>query len=287
MSESLSAPESSTSTQAGEPRGRMPSLKVVAGCLLMVALVMALGMTGGQVRQLADRMTTLENERDGFERRFLRLRQDNQRLLGRLRDYQEVLGVAQQSNISLSKRLVNRDMAVNDLQDTLDSILTEKYATEKALRGEIASLEEQRVELNAEVAALGAAVAAQGKEIASLEKSYHSAERDLADAASDNNRLLAENDRYLGMMSEMQDALEALRVENRELADDFDELRAQSGSAGAPAGELDALRGAGDLPFGRDPELFYNVSPPESDTPQAEGEAGGAGVVADAGAASA
>ena len=82
------------------------------------------------------------------------MRDDNQQLLSRMRDYQDVLEVAQASNISLSKRLEERDMAVSDLQTSLDAILKEKYATENQLREQIDGLENQKRDLNAQVVRL-------------------------------------------------------------------------------------------------------------------------------------
>jgi len=217
----------------------MPSLKIVAGSLLMVALVLALGMTGGQVRQLAGRVTSLESEQVVFERRVLDLREDNRQLLSRMRDYQEVLEVAQEANVSLSKRLVNREAAVEDLQVSLSSIIEEKYDSEQRLRNEIDALENKKRDLGAQVAALSDAVGAQGREIATLNGSYRAAEGKLAEAGRNNNLLLAENNRYLGMMANLQDELDLLQSENSKLATDFSEVQTQ---AEALAEERIALR---------------------------------------------
>lgn len=235
-------------------KGKIPSLGVVVACLTMTALVVALGMTGGQVRQLGDRMSALEGERDEFHRRLVSLREDNMGLLARLRDYQGVLEVAQTSNISLSKRVANREAAVGHLQDTLDSVLVEKYTTENAMRQEIAVLEGQKNDMAAQVTALGSAVAAQGDEISSLDASYREAEGKLASVVLDSDRLLVENDRYLGMMSELQDSLEAMQTSNRELAMNFDTLRVRADvlrdEKVAIERELDTMRGEESYPPG-------------------------------------
>lgn len=208
--------------------GSLPSLKIVAGCLLLVALVLALGMTGGQVRQLSSRLDTVESERAGFERRLSSLREDNSGLLVRMRDYQEVLEVAQNANVTLSKRLEKRDMDVADLQTSLDAILKEKYATENQLREQIDGLENEKRDLNAQVAALGEAVTAQSKEIAQLDQTYRGAEKQAAAASSEKDRLLAENDRYLNMMSQMQDRFELMEENNRGLVERFNALQSQA-----------------------------------------------------------
>ncbi len=206
----------------------MPSLKIVAGSVLIVALVLALGMTGGQVRQLAGRVTSLEDEQVVFERRVLDLREDNRQLLSRMRDYQEVLEVAQEANVSLSKRLVNREAAVEDLQLSLSSIIEEKYDSEQRLRDEIDALENKKRDLGAQVAALSEAVGVQGREIVTLNESYRAAESKLGEAGRNNNLLLAENNRYLGMMADLQDKLELLQSENSKLATDFSEVQTQA-----------------------------------------------------------
>lgn len=273
-------------------RAKMPSLRMVAACLLMIALVMALGMTGGQVRQLADRVTAIESERDEFHRRLVSLREDNMGLLARLRDYQGVLEVAQESNVSLSKRVANRELAVNDLQDTLDSVLVEKYATEKAMRAEIAALENKKLELDAQVAALGEAVAAQGEEIAILDESYRGTQRKLADTQNDHGRLLTENNRYLGMMSDLQDSLEAMQGSNRELVTNFDELREETEvireeKIGLER-ELEAIKSGVISPGSIGIEPIGEADPFGIDSSTSEeGSDGSSGVIAEAGGKSA
>lgn len=215
-----------TVNEGGHERGaRMSSLRIVSGSLLAVFLVIALGMTGRQVRQLGGRVTLLEEERSVFQRRLGDFKEDNLRLLSRLRDYQNVLEIVQQSNISLSKRLVNRDLAVEDLQDSLNSILEEKYATESRLRTEIANLEEIKRDLSAQGAALSEAVAAQGKEIEQLGQSCRAADVQLADAGRENERLAAENGRYLTMLFDLEDKFVSAEENNRGLVESFNRLQ--------------------------------------------------------------
>jgi chromosome segregation ATPase len=254
--------QKTSNDEATARRVGLPSLKIVAVCLLAVALVVALGMTGGQVRELAGRVSAIESERDAFERRVGKLRQDNGRLIGRLRDYQGVLEVAQSSNISLSKlaegqevTIGNRDLAINDLQDSLDVILKEKYANENQLRNEIARLENLKRDLSAQVAALGEAVAAQGNEIAQLDTAYRKAEVQVAQASERNSDLLTENDRYLNMLTEMQDDLDAVQQEGEMMAERFTALQSQSelleAEKEAIQHELEAIKSSV-APFGND-----------------------------------
>ena len=203
----------------------MLSLRVISGSLLVVFLVIILGMTGGQVRQLGTRVALLEDERSFFQRRLESFKEDNLRLLSRIRDYQDVLEIAQQSNISLSKRLLNRDMAVEDLQLSIDSILEEKYENEARLNGEIAKLEDIKRDLNARGVALGEAVAAQGKEINQLEQSYRTVSMELAGASRENERLSIENDRYLKMLYELEDKFVSAEAQNLGLMDRFNRLQ--------------------------------------------------------------
>ena len=170
-------------------------------------------------------MTLLEEERGVFQRRLENFKEDNLRLLSRLRDYQDVLEIAQQSNIALSKRLVNRDLAVEDLQDSINSILEEKYATESRLHGEIASLEEIKRDLGAQGAALSEAVAAQRKEIKTLEQSWRTVSVQLAQAGKANDRLVVENDRYLTTLFDLEDKFVSVEENNRGLVDRFNRLQ--------------------------------------------------------------
>ena len=65
-----------------------------------------LGMTGGQVRQLGTRVTRYWRMSGVSSSDDWRVsRKTTCSLLSRIRDYQDVLEIAQQSNISLSKRL--------------------------------------------------------------------------------------------------------------------------------------------------------------------------------------
>jgi chromosome segregation ATPase len=233
---------------------RMPSLRILSGSLLAVFLIIALGMTGGQVRQLGGRVTLLEEERGVFQRRLENFKEDNLRLLSRLRDYQDVLEIAQQSNIALSKRLVNRELAVEDLQDSINSILEEKYDTESRLHGEIASLEEIKRDLGAQGAALSEAVAAQRKEIKALEQSWRTVSVQLAQAGKANDRLVAgndrlvvgndrlvvENDRYRTMLFELEDKFVSVEENNRGLVDRFNHLQDRAVVLEAEKSELKA-----------------------------------------------
>ena len=219
-------PQPVNESEACKRRGvRMPSLRILSVSLLTVFLIIALGMTGSQVRQLGGRVTLLEEERGVFQRRLENFKEDNLRLLSRLRDYQNVLEIAQQANIALSKRVVNRDLAVADLQESIKSILEEKYATESRLRGEIAGLEEIKRDLSAQGAALGEAVAAQRQEIKALEQSYRTVSVQLAQAGKANDRLVLENDRYLSMLFDLEDKFVSVEEDNRGLADRFNRLQ--------------------------------------------------------------
>ena len=51
-------------------RAGMWSLRVISASLLAIFLIIALGMTGGQVRQLGNRVTLLEEERSFFQRKL-------------------------------------------------------------------------------------------------------------------------------------------------------------------------------------------------------------------------
>lgn len=204
---------------------RVLSLRVISGSLLAVFLIIALGMTGGQVRQLGNRVTTLEEERSFFQRRLESFKEDNLRLLSRIRDYQDVLEVAQQSNISLSKRLLNRDLAVEDLQRSIQSILEQKYENELRLNGEIARLEEIKRDLSAQGAALSDAVVAQGKEIKQLEQSYRVTSNQLARESEKNDRLSIENEKYLGMVYGFEEKFVSAEKRNRGLIERFNRLQ--------------------------------------------------------------
>jgi len=265
-------------SEGGKPTGGspLPSLKLVAAGFTLVALVVALGMTGGQVRELADRVTAVEGEREAFERRVDKLRADNKELIGQLRDYQAQIEMVQSSNIALSKRVVNREMAVEDLQVSLDSILKEKYATENAMRDEIAKLEDLKRDLSAQVAALGEAVAAQSQEIAQLDVAYRDAQEQL-DASGDRNEiLLSENNRYLDLLNQMQDDLDAVQAEGEVMAERFALLQSESAAVEAEKlaleRELELIKTVpvvdpigvdsfGDPFEGRDPFGFEPVDP--------------------------
>ena len=215
-----------SASKGGNDRGvRMFSFRVISGSLLAILLVIALGMTGGQVRQLGNRVTLLEEERSFFQRRLEGFKEDNLRLLSRIRDYQDVLEIAQQSNISLSKRLLNRDLAVEDLQRSIQSILEQKYENELRLNGEIAKLEEIKRDLSARGAALSEAVAAQGKEIEQLEQSYRVASTNLARESQENDRLSIENEQYLAMLYDLEEKFVSAEVRNRGLVERFNRLQ--------------------------------------------------------------
>ena len=250
----------------------MLSLRVISGSLLVVFLVIILGMTGGQVRQLGTRVALLEDERSFFQRRLESFKEDNLRLLSRIRDYQDVLEIAQQSNISLSKRLLNRDMAVEDLQLSIDSILEEKYENEARLNGEIAKLEDIKRDLNARGVALGEAVAAQGKEINQLEQSYRTVSMELAGASRENERLSIENERYLKMLYELEDKFVSAEAQNLGLMDRFNRLQDRAVILEAEKSELkEEIRVWIDSEL-IDPDTGESLAPGELDISNATGD---------------
>ncbi|MCP4847147.1 MAG: hypothetical protein GY899_04275 [Verrucomicrobiaceae bacterium] len=235
---------SHSSESQGEDRGRMLSLRVIVASVLAVFLVIALGMTGGRVRKLGNRVTMLEEEGSFFQRRLESFREDNQRLLSRIRDYQDVLEVAKQSNVSLSKRLLNRDLAVEDLQRSIQSILEQKYENELRLNGQIARLEEIKRDLSARGAALSEAVAAQGKEIAQLEQSYQLTSDKLARELEKNDRLSIENEKYLGMVYDFEEKFVSAEERNRGLVERFNLLQDRTNILESEKSELkEELRG--------------------------------------------
>ena len=222
----------------------MLSLRVIVASVLAVFLVIALGMTGGRVRKLGNRVTMLEEEGSFFQRRLESFREDNQRLLSRIRDYQDVLEVAKQSNVSLSKRLLNRDLAVEDLQRSIQSILEQKYENELRLNGQIARLEEIKRDLSARGAALSEAVAAQGKEIAQLEQSYQLTSDKLARELEKNDRLSIENEKYLGMVYDFEEKFVSAEERNRGLVERFNLLQDRTNILESEKSELkEELRG--------------------------------------------
>lgn len=222
---SNSSPKDDVNREADDRKVKMLSMRGIFASLLAVSLIIALGMTGGQVRELGNRVTSLEEERIVFQRRLEDFKEDNLRLLSRIRDYQDVLEIAQKSNISLSKRLLNRDLAVEDLQRSIDVILEEKYANEQKLNEEIGRLQQMKRDLIARGAALGEAVAAQDREIEQLEQSYRMASMNLASATSDNERLSIENERYMEMLFELEEKFVSVEKENRGLVKSFDQLQ--------------------------------------------------------------
>jgi len=227
-----------------EHRMSMFSVRVISFSLLAVFLVIALGLTGGQVRELGNRVTTLEEERIFFQRKLADFRADNLRLLSRIRDYQNVLKIAQQSNISLSKRLLNRDIAVEDLQRSIDVILEEKYANEQNLNEEIDRLEQMKRDLIAKGVALGESVVAQNGKIKQLEDLYHSSSVQLAIAASENESLVIENERYVEMLFELEEKFVSVEQENQGLIKSFDDLQNRTVRLEAEKMELkEELRG--------------------------------------------
>jgi len=222
----------------------MFSVRVVSFSLLAVFLVIALGLTGGQVRELGKRVTTLEEERSFFQRKLAEFRADNLRLLSRIRDYQNVLKIAQQSNISLSKRLLNRDLAVEDLQRSIDVILEEKYANEQNLNEEIGRLEQINRDLIAKGVALGESVVAQNGKIKQLEDLYRSSSVQLAIASSENESLVIENERYVEMLFELEEKFVSVEQENQGLIKSFDNLQNRTVRLEAEKMELkEELRG--------------------------------------------
>jgi len=222
----------------------MFSVRVISFSLLAVFLVIALGLTGGQVRELGNRVTTLEEERSFFQRKLAEFRADNLRLLSRIRDYQDVLKIAQQSNISLSKRLLNRDLAVEDLQRSIDVILEEKYANEQKLNEEIGRLEQIKRDLIAKGVALGESVIAQNRKIKQLEDLYRSSSEQLAIASSENESLVIENERYMEMLFELEEKFVSVEQENQGLIKNFDDLQNRTVRLEAEKMELkEELRG--------------------------------------------
>ena len=218
-------PNYAGSKGANDRRVRRLPLRMILGSLLAVFLIITLGMTGGQVRKLGNRVTLLEEERSFFQRRLERFKEDNLRLLSKIRDYQDVLEIAQQSNISLSKRLANRDLAVEDLQRSIRSILEQKYENEARLNGEIAQLEEIKRDLSARGAALSEAVAAQGQEIEQLEQSYQTTSTKLAREFQKNDRLSIENEQYLTMLYELEEKFVSAEEQNSGLVERFNRLQ--------------------------------------------------------------
>ena len=203
----------------------MFSIRVISFSLLAVFLVIALGLTGGQVRELGNRVTMLEEERSFFQRKLAEFRADNLRLLSRIRDYQDVLQIAQQSNISLSKRLLNRDLAVEDLQRSIDVILEEKYANEQKLNKEIGRLEQMKRDLIAKGVALGESVVAQNRKIKQLEDLYRSSSEQLAITSSENEKLVIENERYMAMLFELEEKFVSVEQANQGLIKSFANLQ--------------------------------------------------------------
>ena len=203
----------------------MFSIRVISFSLLAVFLVIALGLTGGQVRELGNRVTMLEEERSFFQRKLAEFRADNLRLLSRIRDYQDVLQIAQQSNISLSKRLLNRDLAVEDLQRSIDVILEEKYASEQKLNKEIGRLEQIKRDLIAKGVALGESVVAQNRKIKQLEDLYRSSSEQLAITSSENEKSVIENERYMAMLFELEEKFVSVEQANQGLIKSFDNLQ--------------------------------------------------------------
>jgi len=239
-----STPQHDGMSKNNEHRMSMFSVRVISFSLLAVFLVIALGLTGGQVRELGNRVTTLEEERSFFQRKLAEFRADNLRLLSRIRDYQDVLKIAQQSNISLSKRLLNRDLAVEDLQRSIDVILEEKYANEQKLNEEIGRLEQIKRDLIAKGVALGESVIAQNRKIKQLEDLYRSSSEQLAIASSENESLVIENERYMEMLFELEEKFVSVEQENQGLIKNFDDLQNRTVRLEAEKMELkEELRG--------------------------------------------
>jgi predicted RNase H-like nuclease (RuvC/YqgF family) len=269
---SNSAPKDDVNRVPDDRKVKMLSMRGIFASLLAVFLIIALGMTGGQVRELGNRVTSLEEERSIFQRRLEDFKEDNLRLLSRIRDYQDVLEIAQQSNISLSKRLLNRDLAVEDLQRSIDVILDEKYANEQKLNEEIGRLQQIKRDLIARGAALGEAVAAQDREIEQLEQSYRMTSMNLARATSDNERLSIENERYKEMLFELEEKFVSVEKENRGLVKSFDQLQDRTVRLEAQKMELkEELRGWIDSEVSRPGEGDEEV-PGEIDFSHAAGD---------------
>ena len=119
-------------------------------------------------------------------------------------------------------------MYKRQLQDSLDSILKEKYTTENELRSEIAKLENLKRDLSAQVAALGEAVSAQSQEIAQLDDAYQEAKGKIAMGDDQNAVLVAENNRYLTLLNQMQDDLDAVQAEGELMAERFATLQSET-----------------------------------------------------------
>ena len=260
----------------------MFSIRVIFFSLLAVFLVIALGLTGGQVRELGNRVTTLEEERSFFQRKLAEFRADNLRLLSRIRDYQDVLQIAQQSNISLSKRLLNRDLAVEDLQRSIDVILEEKYANEQKLNKEIGRLEQIKRDLIAKGVALGESVVAQNRKIKQLEDLYRSSSEQLAITSSENEKLVMENERYMKMLFELEEKFVSVEQANQGLIKSFDNLQDRAVRLEAEKMELkEELRGWLDSELSR-PGGDAEKNPDGIDIIQDIGEQETLGVVAPA-----
>ncbi len=245
-----STPQHDGMNQHNEHKMNMFSVRVISFSGLAVFLVIALGFTGGKVRELGNRVTTLEEERGFFQSKIEEFRAYNLRLLSRIRDYQDVLSIAQQSNISLSKRLLNRDLAVEDLQRSIDVILEEKYAKEQKLNEEIVRLEQIKRNLVAKAAALGESIVAQNSKIKQLEDSYRSSSEQLAIAFSENDTLVVENKRYMEMLLELEEKFVSVDQENQGLIQSFDDLQNRTVRLEAEKLELkEELRGWLDSEF--------------------------------------
>lgn len=269
-------------SKSNKQRLSMFSIRVIFFSLLAVFLVIALGLTGGQVRELGNRVTTLEEERSFFQRKLAEFRADNLRLLSRIRDYQDVLQIAQQSNISLSKRLLNRDLAVEDLQRSIDVILEEKYANEQKLNKEIGRLEQIKRDLIAKGVALGESVVAQNRKIKQLEDLYRSSSEQLAITSSENEKLVMENERYMEMLFELEEKFVSVEQANQGLIKSFDNLQDRAVRLEAEKMELkEELRGWLDSELSR-PGGGAEKNPDGIDIIQDIGEQETLGVVAPA-----
>ena len=269
-------------SKSNKQRLSMFSIRVIFFSLLAVFLLIALGLTGGQVRELGNRVTTLEEERSFFQRKLAEFRADNLRLLSRIRDYQDVLQIAQQSNISLSKRLLNRDLAVEDLQRSIDVILEEKYANEQKLNKEIGRLEQIKRDLIAKGVALGESVVAQNRKIKQLEDLYRSSSEQLAITSSENEKLVMENERYMEMLFELEEKFVSVEQANQGLIKSFDNLQDRAVRLEAEKMELkEELRGWLDSELSR-PGGDAEKNPDGIDIIQDIGEQETLGVVAPA-----
>ena len=186
--------------------------------LILSFLLILLGRTGSNVRNLSVQLDYLKSESAEFEKNLEVAIAENGKHISKLQDYQSVLYVAQSSNTALSKRLVKQENKVEKLQINLSSVLKESYSKKEKWNQEKYNLQDEQKKLKAEFQALSQALLSQSKELAKIGEEYSLLRGKYENSRRDSNELLKVNHLKEVAIVNLQMRIKKLQMDNRFLS---------------------------------------------------------------------